>query len=59
VAVSSGPLLGGGPSRPSHTRHPYAIPAAVLGVTLVAWAVTVQQMQGMDNGPGTDLGGFG
>jgi predicted metal-binding membrane protein len=28
-------------------------------VTLVAWAVTVQQMQGMDNGPGTDLGGFG
>jgi predicted metal-binding membrane protein len=25
----------------------------------VAWAVTVQQMRGMDAGPGTDLGGLG
>jgi predicted metal-binding membrane protein len=31
---------------------------AVLAATLVAWAVAVQQMRGMDAGPGTDLGSF-
>jgi predicted metal-binding membrane protein len=31
---------------------------SVLVVTLVAWAVAVEQMQGMDAGPGTDLGSF-
>lgn len=31
----------------------------VLGVVAVAWAVTIERMQGMDAGPGTDLGGLG
>jgi predicted metal-binding membrane protein len=31
---------------------------AVLTTSLVAWAVVVQQMRGMDAGPGTDLGSF-
>jgi predicted metal-binding membrane protein len=33
--------------------------ALLLGAALVAWAVTVERMQGMDEGPGTDLGGLG
>jgi len=33
--------------------------AALLGAALVAWAVTVQRMRGMDSGPGTDLGPLG
>jgi predicted metal-binding membrane protein len=32
--------------------------AILLGAALVAWAVTVERMQGMDAGPGTDLGGL-
>jgi predicted metal-binding membrane protein len=31
----------------------------VFGLVAVAWAVTVERMQGMDAGPGTDLGGLG
>jgi predicted metal-binding membrane protein len=31
----------------------------LFGLVAVAWAVTVERMQGMDAGPGTDLGGFG
>lgn len=31
----------------------------LFGAAAVAWAVTVQRMQGMDSGPGTDLGGLG
>jgi predicted metal-binding membrane protein len=31
----------------------------LLGAALVAWIVTVERMRGMDEGPGTDLGGFG
>jgi predicted metal-binding membrane protein len=31
----------------------------LLAVAGVAWAVTVDRMQGMDMGPGTDLGAFG
>jgi predicted metal-binding membrane protein len=31
----------------------------LLGVAAVAWLVTVNRMQGMDAGPGTDLGSFG
>jgi predicted metal-binding membrane protein len=35
-------------------------PALLLaGVAGVCWAVTVERMQGMDMGPGTDLGGLG
>ena len=33
--------------------------AALLGVALAAWVVTVARMRGIDMGPGTDLGGFG
>lgn len=29
------------------------------GLVVAAWAVTVERMQGMDAGPGTDLGGLG
>ena len=29
-----------------------------LGAAAAAWAVTVDRMQGMDAGPGTDLGGL-
>ena len=31
----------------------------LFGLVVVAWAVTVERMQGMDAGPGTDLGGLG
>jgi predicted metal-binding membrane protein len=31
----------------------------LLAAALVAWVVTVDRMQGMDAGPGTDLGGLG
>jgi predicted metal-binding membrane protein len=31
----------------------------LTGLVVVAWAVTVERMQGMDAGPGTDLGGLG
>jgi predicted metal-binding membrane protein len=33
--------------------------AALLAVAAVAWLVTVERMEGMDAGPGTDLGGVG
>jgi predicted metal-binding membrane protein len=38
---------------------PVLLPAAVAAATLVTWIVTVDRMQGMDAGPGTDLGGLG
>ena len=31
----------------------------LLGAAAVAWAITYERMQGMDEGPGTDLGGLG
>jgi predicted metal-binding membrane protein len=31
----------------------------LLGTAAIAWVVTVDRMQGMDAGPGTDLGSFG
>jgi predicted metal-binding membrane protein len=31
----------------------------LTGLVVVAWAITVERMQGMDAGPGTDLGGLG
>lgn len=33
--------------------------AVLLGAAAVAWVVTFERMQGMDDGPGTDLGGLG
>ena len=35
-----------------------AVLTPLLVVTLVAWAIAVDQMRGMDAGPGTDLGAF-
>jgi predicted metal-binding membrane protein len=32
---------------------------ALIAVAAVAWAITARRMQGMDMGPGTDLGGLG
>jgi predicted metal-binding membrane protein len=31
----------------------------LAGLVVLAWAVTVERMEGMDAGPGTDLGGLG
>jgi predicted metal-binding membrane protein len=36
-----------------------AVAAAVLVAALVAWIVTLDRMEGMDAGPGTDLGALG
>ena len=38
---------------------PVPLATLILGAALVAWIVTVDRMQGMDAGPGTDLGGLG
>ena len=34
-------------------------PFVLFGAAVAAWAVTVGRMRGMDEGPGTDLGGLG
>ena len=44
---------------PLRIRDAALVAAAVLGAGLVAWAVTVDRMAGMDAGPGTDLGALG
>ena len=50
----------GGQQRPAVTGRARAtVTAAVLGAALAAWVVAVQQMRGMDAGPGTDPGAFG
>src|SRR5438067_427188 len=36
-----------------------SLATAVLGAAFVAWLVTVQRMEGMNGGPGTDLGALG
>jgi predicted metal-binding membrane protein len=38
---------------------PVRTTVALVGTALVAWAITVERMRGMDAGPGTDLGGLG
>jgi predicted metal-binding membrane protein len=40
-------------------KRPILLAAIVLAGALVAWIIAVQRMQGMDAGPGTDLGGVG
>jgi predicted metal-binding membrane protein len=40
-------------------RNPVPAAAGVAAVALVTWLVTIQRMDGMDAGPGTDLGGLG
>ena len=39
--------------------NPISVAAVLLGAALVAWIVTFERMEGMDGGPGTDLGGLG
>ncbi len=41
------------------SRRGTLVVASVLGAALVAWALTVARMRGMDAGPGTALGGLG
>jgi predicted metal-binding membrane protein len=38
---------------------PAGLAAVLIGAALVAWIVTIDRMDGMDAGPGTDLGGLG
>ena len=38
---------------------PVAAAAVIAGAALATWIVTVSRMHGMDDGPGTDLGGLG
>jgi predicted metal-binding membrane protein len=41
-------------------RHsPVLVPTAIAAATLTTWIVTADRMQGMDAGPGTNLGGPG
>jgi predicted metal-binding membrane protein len=39
--------------------NPISVAAILLGAALVAWIVIFERMDGMDGGPGTDLGGLG
>jgi predicted metal-binding membrane protein len=43
----------------SHVASQSRAALLLLGTAVVAWAVTVERMRGMDAGPGTDLGGLG
>src|SRR5262249_9975527 len=36
-----------------------AVAVTLLAVAALAWVVTADRMEGMDMGPGTDLGSFG
>jgi predicted metal-binding membrane protein len=40
-------------------RHGLVVVVVLVAAALVAWIVTVDRMDGMDAGPGTDLGAFG
>ena len=42
-----------------HATGGSRIQLVLVAGALVAWAVTVERMRGMDAGPGTDLGGLG
>jgi predicted metal-binding membrane protein len=44
---------------PLRSLNPIGITVILLAGALAAWIVTVDRMQGMDAGPGTDLGGLG
>jgi predicted metal-binding membrane protein len=46
--------------RPARARLRRTAPAVVLiALAALCWAITARRMQGMDMGPGTDLGGLG
>jgi predicted metal-binding membrane protein len=40
------------------TSRALGVGSALIGVSLIAWAVVVHQTQGMDTGPSADLGGL-
>jgi predicted metal-binding membrane protein len=44
---------------PLRSLNPIWVTALLLAGALATWVVTVDRMQGMDAGPGTDLGGLG
>jgi predicted metal-binding membrane protein len=52
-------LAGGQRARRLFRHAPVLLPTTIAATTLVTWIVTVDRMQGMDAGPGTDLGGLG
>jgi predicted metal-binding membrane protein len=52
-------LDGGRRAQRLFRRSPVHVLAAIAAATLVTWVVTVDRMQGMDAGPGTNLGGLG
>lgn len=43
----------------SRLGRPVTVAAVLAGASIATWIVTVYRMQGMDAGPGTDLGAFG
>ena len=43
----------------SQVASPRGVALLLLGAAALAWVVTVERMQGMDGGPGTDLGSLG
>jgi predicted metal-binding membrane protein len=47
------------PRSPLRSLNPVSTAALLLAAALAAWIVTVDRMQGMDTGPGTDLGDLG
>lgn len=57
--MAAGSLRARLPGERLYKRAPALAPAAVAGVALITWVVTVERMRGMDAGPGTDLGGLG
>jgi predicted metal-binding membrane protein len=61
VAVDGAPsgTRGDDARSPFRSLDPTAVAAVLLGGALVAWLITIDRMQGMDAGPGTDLGGLG
>ena len=40
------------------TKRALGVSSTLIGVSLVAWAIVVQQTRGMDMGPSADLGGL-
>ena len=57
--MTEGTLAGGRRVQRVLRHSPLLVPTAIAAATLVTWIVTVDRMQGMDAGPGTNLGAFG
>src|SRR6266513_5139548 len=45
--------------RPVALRGELALAGALVGLAALAWVISDGRMDGMDMGPGSDLGGFG